>query len=431
MEENGWEEDDEEEEEVAPEHQMAIKYINDDGVEIENETFEEQLQRLVEAGPQGDVPLRLAALDFVEAKKAYWQAKEADETEGLLEKIVKMKRLKKFYQDMLEFRNKRATLNKATEFRYVGKQGRKYYVEFREAAGEHITKLTLTEAREWFIYDYLGTAFKFEGWVPLEDTFSHIKAQWNETTSETEYTVFKENGIGIRVPKRWVYHFFNRDFLNKSTTRDNMDKKVPIPVGAAARSGSESRTTLGRGTAAVVPFPRVVLNPSKAPDGTGSRLGTLSSQEFSVPDIQYRQGLNDFCAFYGLASALHYAGHVNEASEIAQAATVSSELDKMNECAQKCRGLFSDHDVVKMVITPKCSPLTFHPDFFYSIQIVDGHGYRRHCITIHKNLIFDSNQDRAMHLTKDGLDLCCSFLRKGESFARVARGYCLYRRGPR
>lgn len=342
---------------------------------------------------------------------------------------MKMKRLKKFYQAMLEFRNKQATLNKATEFRYVGKQGRKCYVEFRQAAGEHITKLTLTEARDWFNYDYLGAAFKFEGWVPLEDTFTHIKAHLNE--AQIEYTVFKENGIGIPVPQRWVYHFLSRDFLNESMTRDNMDKKVPIPVGAAARSGSESRTSLGRGTAAVVPFPRVVRNPSRAPDGTGSRLGTLNSQEFSVPDIQYRQGSNDFCAFYGLASALHYAGHVNEASAIAQAAPVSSKLDKMIECAQKCRELFSDHDVVKMVITPKCSPLTFHPDFFYNIQIEDGHGYRRHCITIHKNLIFDSNQDRAMHLTSDGLDLCCSFLRTGESFARVARGYCLYRRGPR
>jgi hypothetical protein len=170
-------EDDEEEE--APEHPFAITNINDDEVEFEeNETSEEQLARLVEAGPPGDEPLRLAALDFMEAKKAYWQAKEADETqEALSEKIANLKKQKKFYLAMLKFRNKHATLNKATEFRYVGKQGRKYYVEFRQAAGEHITKLTVAEAREWFNYEYLSTAFKFDGWVPLEDTFSHFKAQ--------------------------------------------------------------------------------------------------------------------------------------------------------------------------------------------------------------------------------------------------------------
>ena len=161
----------------------------------------------------------------------------------------------------------------------------------------------------------------------------------------------------------------------------------------------------------------------------------MNSQEFGLPNIKYRQGLNNYCAFYGLASALDYVGYVNQAAAIAKAAAkataVSVKSDKMMECARKCRGLFSDLAVVRMVITDKCSPFTFHPDFFYNIQIVDGHGYRRHCITVHKNLIFDSNQEKAMHLTKEGLDLCCSTLNPGESFARVARGYCLYPRGPR
>ena len=118
-------EDDEEEE--APEHPFAITKINDNEVEFEeNETSEEQLARLVEAGPPGDEPLRLAALDFMEAKKAYWQAKEADETqEALSEKIANLKKQKKFYLAMLEFRNKHATLNKATEFRTLDMWGSK------------------------------------------------------------------------------------------------------------------------------------------------------------------------------------------------------------------------------------------------------------------------------------------------------------------
>ena len=52
---------------------------------------------------------------------------------------------------------------------------------------------------------------------------------------------------------------------------------VPIPEGTAARSGSVSCTALGRETAAVVSFPRVVRsNPSS----------------------------DDYCAFYGLASGM-------------------------------------------------------------------------------------------------------------------------------
>ena len=422
------------EENEAAENSFVITNTNDDGVEFErNETSEEQLARLLEDGPPGDEPLRLAALDFMEAKKAYWQAKEANATqEALSGKIATLQKEQKFFLAVLKFRTKFAALNKASEFRYVGKQDRSYYFEFRQAAGEPASKLTVTEAREWFNYEFLSTALKFDGWMPLEDAFSHFKAHLNG--DELEYTVFKDNGIGIRVPQRWVYYFFDRDFISKSLSRDNMDKKVLIPVGAAARSGSVSRTSLCRETAAVVSFPRDVRNPSKAPDGTGSWLG-MNSQEFGLPNIKYRQGLNNYCAFYGLASALDYVGYVNQAAEIAKAAAkataVSVKSDKMMECARKCRGLFSDLAVVRMVITDKCSPFTFHPDFFYNIQIADGHGYRRHCITVHKNLIFDSNQEKAMHLTKEGLDLCCSKLNPDESFARVARGYCLYPRGPR
>ena len=87
--------------------------------------------------------------------------------------------------------------------------------------------------------------------------------------------------------------------------------------------------------------------------------------------------------------------------------------------------------MLKMNISDRCSPLLFHPEFFYNIQIVDSHGTARHCIAIHQNLIFDSNRLEPMHLTKEGLDLCCSTLRSGESFARVARGYCLRPKGPR
>ena len=435
--EEGDEDDDGEKSEVSSSSSGA------DEVEIEDEHLSEDqhLERLLQAGPPSCPSVHQAAGDLIKAKKAYVQAKQVrrdatpDDEEAASEDQGKKLELwniaNKFYKDTLEWRNKAAALNKATEFKFMGRERHLYFFEFRETpGGPSATRMTVTEARGWFEWSHLKTALRFPGWVPLENIFTHLQVDYSEETKEFQYTVFKGNGIGVPVPHSWIELHFPEgaaaEFVGQCET-EQLGKKTHIPEGAAAHSGSGARTPSGHVTAAVVSCSQGVRNPlPKAPDGSGSRLSTCA------PDLQYPQGSNDYCAFYGLASALHFAGQVHKAEKLASAASVSKNFDKMAACAEKCRQLFGkDHEVLKMDISDRCSPLLFYPKFFYNIQIEDSHGFPRHCIAIHQNLIFDSNLLEPMHLTKEGLDLCCSTLRSGESFARVRRGYCLQPKGPR
>ena len=55
---------------------------------------------------------------------------------------------------------------------------------------------------------------------------------------------------------------------------------------------------------------------SHGPGAASSRSEALNSQERSFPDIKFRQGKKKYCAFYGMASALHFAGYTDQAAKL-------------------------------------------------------------------------------------------------------------------
>jgi hypothetical protein len=411
----------------------------------ENDVFEEadddtaHLNRLLAFGPPGDFHVPNAAEPYMESKKAFWRSQavhkglvdseeqvepelvEAANTEKL-EKRRLMLHEKKHFEKVLAWRNLAAELDKAREFRYIAK-GRGSYFEFRRSGQPGpITKLSVTDARSWFEYDDLKVLFKWEGWVPInEDMFDQLRA-YQEPENIYHYEVSrKSNGYTLKVPVQWVQRHIQPE-LHKRSLR-LLGQKVST-VGAATTSRMASCIAPARVIASAYTCLGAKRDPSNALHDAG-RPGTLHSQELG-PDILYRQGMKEYCAFYGLASALHYSGRTDEAKVLALAASDTSNGDMVWACANKCRELFrkAKMDVVKMDLTPSCSPLEFHPDCFYNIQFEDDTGFIRHCCAIFQNWIFDSNKRKAVHLCKEGLDSCC---KEGAHFVQVLNGYCLFR----
>ena len=206
-----------------------------------------------------------------------------------------------------------------------------------------------------------------------------------------------------------------------------------LPVGAARHHGRITNGGVTHANSADI----ACTNPSKASSGApldaGNRSKASSSHELSFPEIQYQQGADDFCAYYGLASALHYSGETLGASELASAAAASKldVSDTMVHVAEECRRIFKGrYRLVKMQVVKMDRegapiwPLNFEPDMFYNIQFEDSNKFSRHCIAIYQELIFDSRHNKAKPLTKAGLDASC--LGEGETFVKVLEGYCLY-----
>ena len=102
-----------------------------------------------------------------------------------------------------------------------------------------------------------------------------------------------------------------------------LGRTVSFQPGAAAPLSVESRDTVPPMIATAVTGITGSRDSAHASDGAGSRLSASSSQELSVPDIQYPQGERDFCAFFGLASAPHHSGMLAQAKELIDIAQAS------------------------------------------------------------------------------------------------------------
>ena len=325
---------------------------------------------------------------------------------------------------------------KATEFRYDKKA--KNYV-FRVEHNSPETRLKISEAERWFEKRYLHLAKDWDSWLPLDERLTHLQVSEplrpKRGQSKYIYTGFIDGGVGILVPEAWVLAMDLENVLQKCKRPDMLGHKVLIGSGAAAGSRVESRIADTLENSADISCLNSVRDSSHGAGAASSRSEDLNLQERDLPDIMFRQGKKKHCAFYGLASALHFAGYTDQAAKLVDSADASVERvgDTLKDSRLKCVELFPrpGFKVVNMEVvqnerngTP-ISPLNFSPDFFLNIQFQDSEKYCGHSIAIHQNLIFDSNKAKAIPLTKEGLDSCC--LKKGDRFFRVWKGYTLFR----
>jgi hypothetical protein len=169
--------------------------------------------------------------------------------------------------------------------------------------------------------------------VPLEANFvrfqvsrAHPDKTVNVRFPKYTYMGFLKSGPGIPVPESWVLAQKGEGWvktLEKCKKPYCLGTPVSFQPGAAAPLRHESRDTVPPMTAAAVTGLTRSWDSAHASGGAGSRLNASSSQEVSVPEIQYPQGERDFCAFFGLASALHHSGMLAQAKELVDIAPAS------------------------------------------------------------------------------------------------------------
>jgi hypothetical protein len=147
----------------------------------------------------------------------------------------------------------------------------------------------------------------------------------------------------------------------------------------------------------------------------------------TYPIIQYRQGKDATCLFSSFASALHFLNVREAANVIALRASEFSantaeglyNWNALLEIMRKhCKWL-----VPKKVYDSKFNILEDRTIFPTVLSLEASDGGTQHCITIVGNLIFDSNCSRALKLSKEALDHCCSSDTTHCNFVGVHKGY--------
>ena len=137
------------------------------------------------------------------------------------------------------------------------------------------------------------------------------------------------------------------------------------------------------------------------------------------PVIAYRQGGEDLCAAYGLASAMHEYGDASGAAAIAACARAArASGDAFGHVTSAVRseaaGWSSEpirgHDPLLTIINEPVH-----------LQLVGSDGAGSHAVATLGSLIFDSAEARALPLSRASLDRCVGVHVNGARFSHVAR----------
>jgi len=189
--------------------------------------------------------------------------------------------------------------------------------------------------------------------------------------------------VGYIDPK-WVDYFFDEKFVEYVKVKKG--EWVPIPVGKAREDEA----------------PPDLLT--------------------SVP-VQYQQHTQAFCAVYALASAVHYAGYVEEAKKIANEADLAEHLQN-DDAMEVVRLLVKRHmpsiaqyeatgklkktgKAKKLSVQHLCAKRTPYP----TVIIPQGNDSSiNHVICVIHDLIFDSTQQYALKLCPKSFHWICGEL---------------------
>ena len=145
------------------------------------------------------------------------------------------------------------------------------------------------------------------------------------------------------------------------------------------------------------------------------------------PVTKYLQSGESTCLFSSLASALHYLHLEETAGKIALLAPLYA-ASKMDGIINWSALLISMQEICGWLQPRKLHGSTFdilrdiseYPTVV-SLEAIDGG--TQHAITVVGRLVFDSNCERALPLSKEALDYCCSTDTKEGAFCKVYKGY--------
>ena len=150
-----------------------------------------------------------------------------------------------------------------------------------------------------------------------------------------------------------------------------------------------------------------------------SAQGATANPVVQCPAIAYRQRGADFCAAYGLASALAHYG--DAAAGEAVAACAAAALASGDAFAH-VRGV-----VCSEAAGWRVEPLAGHDPLSaivaepIALQLVASDGSGTHAVATVGGLIFDAAEARALPLSRAALDRCVGTHLNGTTFSHVAR----------
>ena len=137
------------------------------------------------------------------------------------------------------------------------------------------------------------------------------------------------------------------------------------------------------------------------------------------PLVAYPQGAHDYCAAYGLASALHAYGDAATAASIAGAARAAlASGDAFGHIRTVVRSEAAGWSEVPLI---QHDPLHTHIAQPVHFQLVGSDGSGTHAVATLGGLIFDAAEARALPLSRASLDRCVGEQANGATFSHVAR----------
>ena len=130
------------------------------------------------------------------------------------------------------------------------------------------------------------------------------------------------------------------------------------------------------------------------------------------PELKYMQGSDFTCLFSSFASALHYVGLTKLAEHVADFAKTFSARSKLGILNWKGLNAVMER-ACKWLIPNRLEVATFDvlteiSEFPTVMSLEAEDGSTQHAITVVGKLIFDSNIQRAIPLTRSNLNYCCS-----------------------
>jgi hypothetical protein len=137
------------------------------------------------------------------------------------------------------------------------------------------------------------------------------------------------------------------------------------------------------------------------------------------PVVAYPQGGADFCAAYGLASALHAYGDAAAAASVARLARAAlASRDAFGYVRKVVREEAAGWGEVPLA---QHDPLHVHIPEPVHMQLVGSDGGGAHAVATLGGMIFDAAEARALPLTRASLDRCVGMHLNGATFSHVAR----------
>jgi hypothetical protein len=199
------------------------------------------------------------------------------------------------------------------------------------------------------------------------------------------------------MPEIWRVRLSNKSTVPVTRERvvDLFGEGFAVEVQKRGTNGHKSKTPYIDVPVGACRIPRLAYFPSLMRD--------------NAPEVRFLQGAHDTCIYSAFASALHFVGARLAANQIRNAAITDAGSDPATVLGRLASRIArSEVRFLQQRKIPKT--LNFLTDLDDSMilvgSLVASDGSVNHAVAITRGWVFDSNEHRALPLTKAALDVC-------------------------